>query len=378
MTLKRIPKQSSNSTPERNDCVGAPRCAMATSVRSFPRIRACVVFVVTMVAIFSTSRPCEAQLPIPDQTTTQGFTPFGSYDHGDVDSVSVVDRRLQLHIPIASYPQRGNRLKFDISVTYTPVHFVANDPYRYQVQPRIVMFGGPEITYSTDLIYDGVNVNTPDGGQHPVITMSGTNFNQITTDLTGYRASGTTGGITDSQGVSSQASYGYSRLFTDPNGNQLVANPGPPRILKGFGQLQAAGTSTPDVSVASWTDSIGRTIPVAGNGALGNRNVDYTSGEWNIVNTSNGTQSSAQFLPVTDSAHELQLTNHAGWTLTDSSGCTGTLPTQEAYAWQLPGIGGTDGTVTYKVCYALIYVNQPYACSAYSQWYANNYSNRAG
>src|SRR5216683_3411672 len=44
--------------------------------------------------------------------------------------------------------------------------------------------------------------------------------------------------------------------------------------------------------------------------------------------------------------------------ITDYSGCTGSLPTNDAYLWSLPGISG--GTYAIKVCYATVYLNTCY------------------
>src|SRR5437660_1020489 len=46
-----------------------------------------------------------------------GLKPYGSYHGGDIDSVSMTNGNLTLHIPIASYPQRG-ALKADYYLIY--------------------------------------------------------------------------------------------------------------------------------------------------------------------------------------------------------------------------------------------------------------------
>jgi len=46
-----------------------------------------------------------------------GFKPFGSYQHGDIDSISLSNGNVILHIPIASYPQRG-KLDLSFSIIY--------------------------------------------------------------------------------------------------------------------------------------------------------------------------------------------------------------------------------------------------------------------
>src|SRR5260370_30847350 len=51
---------------------------------------------------------------IPDK----GFRPFGSYQLSDIDSVNLATGNLVLHIPIVSYPQRGNVPPLSLSVRY--------------------------------------------------------------------------------------------------------------------------------------------------------------------------------------------------------------------------------------------------------------------
>jgi len=38
----------------------------------------------------------------------QGIKPYGSYHGGDLDSVNLLNGNLTLHIPLISYPQRGD------------------------------------------------------------------------------------------------------------------------------------------------------------------------------------------------------------------------------------------------------------------------------
>jgi hypothetical protein len=58
-----------------------------------------------------------ASLPVLAQTNVneeQGLKPFDSWHGGDLDSVSMSNGALTLHIPLSSYPQRGN---IDLSFT---------------------------------------------------------------------------------------------------------------------------------------------------------------------------------------------------------------------------------------------------------------------
>ena len=47
-----------------------------------------------------------------------GLKPFGTYHGGDIDSVSLTNGNLTLHIPLFSYPQRGGKLTKSLAIIY--------------------------------------------------------------------------------------------------------------------------------------------------------------------------------------------------------------------------------------------------------------------
>src|SRR5204862_797507 len=47
-----------------------------------------------------------------------GLKPYGSYHGGDIDSVSLTNGNLTLHIPLYSYPQRGGKLSKSLVILY--------------------------------------------------------------------------------------------------------------------------------------------------------------------------------------------------------------------------------------------------------------------
>src|SRR6266849_1811706 len=51
-------------------------------------------------------------------TPDRGFRPFGSYQLSDIDSVNLTNGNLILHIPIVSYPQRGDLPPLSLSLRY--------------------------------------------------------------------------------------------------------------------------------------------------------------------------------------------------------------------------------------------------------------------
>ena len=59
-----------------------------------------------------------AQLPANDPSLEMGFIPYGSFNGGNIDSISLLSRKLNIRIPLVSYPQRGGRLKMSFSLVY--------------------------------------------------------------------------------------------------------------------------------------------------------------------------------------------------------------------------------------------------------------------
>jgi YD repeat-containing protein len=208
----------------------------------------------------------------------QGIKPYGSYEGGDIDSISMVNGSLTLHIPLISYPQRGEKLHVSFSLVYANPYlqpWAVCDPFRqycskfgynlyYGSAP-----GGGEWTYPeavnpvADFVpvigatYLGANytVNDPDGAVHLLSYIPGWQ-RWRSEDATGYvfqpnvnQQGDFLGGVlTDRQGNI----YDFSTVapggaqFKDSNGNIVRANP------------NSGGVTT------GWTDTLGRVIPDPG------------------------------------------------------------------------------------------------------------------
>src|SRR5712691_661491 len=59
--------------------------------------------------------PCIAQTA---PNLEQGFKPYGSYQGGDIDSVGLTNGNLMLHGRLASYSQRGGKLRLNFVFSY--------------------------------------------------------------------------------------------------------------------------------------------------------------------------------------------------------------------------------------------------------------------
>src|SRR5258708_28172710 len=77
--------------------------------------------VIVLSIILTGSIPALAQ---NDVNLAQGFEPYKSYMSGNIDSVSLTNGNLILHIPVVSYPQRGGRLNLAFYLRYNNKTFV--------------------------------------------------------------------------------------------------------------------------------------------------------------------------------------------------------------------------------------------------------------
>jgi hypothetical protein len=54
-----------------------------------------------------------------DPIDAQGLKPYGAYHGGEFDLISLENGKLDLHIPLFSYPQRGGSLKMGFTLRYS-------------------------------------------------------------------------------------------------------------------------------------------------------------------------------------------------------------------------------------------------------------------
>ncbi len=242
----------------------------------------------------------------------QGLKPYGSYQGGNIDAVSLTNGNLSLQIPLVSYPQRGGKLVFAFFIRYNNKGWqgqlytdsmgvdhirwmwkgsgveVARDQViklktqTIKVQPLYDPFAGPVWVSLSDAI-------TADGSSHQLET-TGTAGESV--DASGIRSD--SGVLIDRGGIRyAQNAPGKDVNVEDPNGNKITA------------------------SASGWTDTLGRLIP-------GSIPSDATYGS------------------------NLMYALAAGVPTTDFSGCpSGTVA---ARIWNLPGPNG--GTSPIKMCWA--------------------------
>lgn len=210
-----------------------------------------------------------AQAP-GDPTLSQGLKPYGSYTGGNIDVVSFENGKLDLHIPLLSYPQRG-KLQMNFTIRYNNPGYTLNKqcnpgdpppPCTYNVSSNFTKPGPWGVSVVADfnaitLIPTGVwnpandtysgngdypIIYMPDGSSHGTGNITGT-ANYRATDASGWLVNSTAqnfipGTVTDPDGTRYSISNSGVSLVEDTNGNQITTN------------------ST------GWTDTLGRAIPV--------------------------------------------------------------------------------------------------------------------
>ncbi|MGH9554618.1 MAG: RHS repeat domain-containing protein [Terriglobales bacterium] len=246
-------------------------------------------------------------------TLEKGLKPYGSFSGSDIDSVSLVNGKLELQIPLAGYSQRGGSLGLTFSVRYNNPVFTGYEDDCDIIQPchefwdfdnvgaRLEANLGPRVDTYTEYIGSSFvkryEVVTVDGSSHKMGQVGST---WETLDGTAIQFNPTTRVVIFPNGTRYYLDTNLWSLIKveDANGNRISST------LVGGG-------------VTGWTDTLGRTIP-----------------------------------------HP-----DAGPIITDYSGCTGPRPTTSARLWSLPAPGGT---MSFKLCYAIVRVKSDMGSDGYS------------
>jgi hypothetical protein len=239
-----------------------------------------------------------------DPEFNEGLRPFDSLHGGNIDSISMTNGSLSLHIPFWSFPQRGDKIKLDFFILYQPISYSVREQreagYSWKVRGSR---NGPYIdeTQRIEVSSKFCTAFSPIGYTYYVAKTSAAASHQLANagsfweslDATGIRYYPSTGVAIDRQGIRFTGTYGFGSPLTkeDPNGNRIAFN-----------------------YSSGYTDTLGRQIP--------------------RVAVGNGTSSFKV----------------DGVATGDLSGCTGPRPTVEAKLWIIPAHGG--GTTAIKFCLA--------------------------
>jgi len=266
----------------------------------------------------------------PDPTLEQGIKPFGAYNGGNIDSVSMVNGGLTVQFPLFSYPQRGARLTLNLQLTYTAGPGWTGSCQYVQFNAYCTVSGKPGNTSIGES--QQLNVNWTEGGDaslgawpyltdatgasHP-LGLTGQspgnppNYTFESVDATGMKLAGFEFG--SQIGTSPPPTKFNPGTVTDRNGvqyvetctNQWLAGACP----TGYTKTDSNGNQITMAFPTGWTDTLGRTIATPPGGPNG-QNPGVS---------------------------------------TDSIGCQGLLPTSNSYLWTIPA---PNGSAKLKVCFA--------------------------
>ena len=266
--------------------------------------------------------------------TETGLRAFRSYDSGPIDTVNLSSGKLQVNIPVISYPQRGGKLKLDYELIYSN-----SGMYIPGCLPTATSSGQCAVVWPlqggfflvetsrpggsagcgqqiiTNVFGSQVKVYTcgaslaeADGAPHPLSATGPATFRAL--DGSGYRIDLAPGSVVSN-------SQHVAGITTDRNGTKYYE---PFSDSPGNGFVYAEDTNGNQIlaSGSELTDTLGRVIP-----PLVGTFPDSLPGPF-----------------------------PAGLGTTDFSGCVGPLPTVGATLWNPPGIGG--GIYPLKFCFALV------------------------
>lgn len=211
---------------------------------------------------------CHAQT-VGDPALQDGLAPYQSWQAGDIDAVNLLNLKVNLHIPLVSYPQRGGKLHLGFYVSYTNQLFhetLLGAPCEIQLCEKawsvkqggigITPDFGPFVSHATGA-NDGVGwVALPDNISFLPLALT-TSGSYITVDGSGYSVTSTPittcskdlgvattylDVVKDNQGIQTTSScFNPPSLIEDPNGNKITV------------ATTSAGST--------FTDSLNRTIP---------------------------------------------------------------------------------------------------------------------
>ena len=152
----------------------------------------------------------------------EGATPYSSLHGGDLDSILLNNGNLLLHIPLVSYPQRGQLhlgffLVYDNRLINVDHYTISNGSYIG------VGVSGLGLHFVSDLSWQNVTpavgnapaayqAHTPDGASHP---MANTTAGYLSIDATGFKFDPTSNTLSDHNGVRYSAP-GAKSGFAEP------------------------------------------------------------------------------------------------------------------------------------------------------------------
>jgi RHS repeat-associated protein len=269
--------------------------------------------------------------PVLAQTNVneeQGMKPYDSFHGGDLDSVSMTNGGMTLHIPLLSYPQRGHlNLGYGLysntkqwNLTQISCHDFGNGPEcTYQMEPQVR--GGQQLGRAGQPFVDGVYLSSSVGFE-----------------LDNYCD------IDQANQLQGLTIYNWSYALIAPDGNgHSFGNGGGALGCPGYPlrSLDASGIVQNDTTTVTMPDGTRFSYPAGGAGParyVGPSSVTDTNGNQIAVSSSGVvTDTLGRNVPVAT-------------TTTDLLNCPS--GTSSATTWNVPGLSG--GTRTFKFCTSMV------------------------
>src|SRR5437762_3760315 len=259
----------------------------------------------------------------------QGVRPYDSIDGGPLDSISLTTGGLSLHIPLVSFPQRG-----DLDLSFA----IRASNKQWWIKP-------PTISKKT---------GEPSGSflWQPAAN-SGAQIVSSTDWLiqTSYSVEGCEG---------CQTTYDWSQGVSSPDGDvhPLGAGSGTTAPTYPLRSLDATGLLHPNAQTVIMPNGTRYSYAVTGTGNTAGPNGDKGGVQANTITDANGnrvtidssgwTDTMGRFLPGSGSGSFTGV--RPGVSTTDLTNCPS--GTASALLWSVPGIGGANRT--FKFCYSAI------------------------
>jgi RHS repeat-associated protein len=305
-----------------------------------------------LLAIVAVVFLCGSAFAQSNPNEEQGLKPYDTLHGDDLDSVSVTNGGLTLHIPLVSFPQRG-----DLDLSF----FVSFSNKHWYIKPQRLDSQGHVVTPAQWLPMPNTGV-------------------QIVSSVDWWVNSCLTA---EADTVDSgQVLYDWSDNVTSPDGSthtfgdQTASYSGPVYPLR---SLDASGLLRPDVHTVVMPNGTRYTYPsfplcdtttrlgVVRGGHQASAVAD-ANGNQITIGTSGWTDTMGRFLPgsVSSAVHGIQ----PGVSTTDLSKCPS--GTSSALVWNVPGVATVNGGVrTFYFCYSMFSISTNFD-STTSQG-ANNY-----
>ena len=217
-----------------------------------------------------------------------GMKPYGSFQSGSIDSVSLTNGNLAINVPFWSLPQRGGKLHVGLSLYYAGNNFYAQktctrygvnnncEIYTTRVYPNALGVGldSPERvgihatwvdseqqdTQGNEIYMPSYSVVTSDGAMHQlgVSTTSHTSFETI--DGTGFHYDSSTGYITSPNGIRSYVGpETFQYCAQNPTSNSCTSVD--PFSVTWASSWEDSNGNKVNLTSYVYTDTLGRAIP---------------------------------------------------------------------------------------------------------------------